>query len=365
MLGSISSNLNLFSQYITLGSNTKTTPQPDAGTEKMSFKSINTPDASQVCVYDTKDKNINVPIFLAQLMEQQSAQSTHASPKAEYLAANPGPAMYETEFRNLNWHTDESFFNMLGGFGGSVSSGFIKAIEAYYDESSTEDNPVFYVQAFDENKTPTAYKIELNKIDPSNATRAEMILLTSYMLKDAEPETASLLSAGMENDFLAAAYESGVSAVYANYEQTTTYSEAIHQKIDYGSIMGKLADEYLNSPYEVFRCEAKQLKALFASIDSGDWSKLEELSKEVSVSTEEWNAMMVRDEVLWSASGGTKEQDDASLANSFKNRYSGAMDDGRLSSNILQSSWDDFFAAREKRDDKETLINSLKRHFAV
>jgi hypothetical protein len=353
MLGSVSNDLSLFPQYVTSSLKTKIIPKPDADAEKTSIKKINMPNASQIYVYDTKDNNINTLIFLAELTGQQSAQSINVSPKEQYLAANPGSAMYETEFRNLDWHNDEGFFNMLGGFGGSSATGFVKGIEAYYDESFTEDNPVFYVQTFDENMTPTAYKIELNKIDPSNATRAEMILLTSYMLKDAEPKSAFLLSTGMEKDFLAAAYESGVSTIYANsYDgQSVTYSEMLSQKIDYKSIMGKLASEYLKSPYEVFQCQGKQLNALFASIDSGDWSELEELSREISVSTEEWNEMMSRDDVLWmSASDNTKKQDDTfsdSLVDIFKNRYGKAMYDGRVSENYLQSYWHDFQEARD------------------
>jgi hypothetical protein len=63
--------------------------------------------------------------------------------------------------------------------------------------------------------------------------------------------------------------------------------------------------------------------------------------------------MMAHDEALWSASGGTEEQDEASLADIFKNRYSNAMYDGHLSANILQSSWDDFFNTRDSKSERE------------
>ena len=86
---------------------------------------------------------------------------------------NTEPATRETEVR---WDGEDDFhspdwFAVLGPGGCSGDDGTYRSITAYRDESSTEENPVFYIQTQD-GKGTKAYMIELNKID--RATRREL-----------------------------------------------------------------------------------------------------------------------------------------------------------------------------------------------
>ena len=59
---------------------------------------------------------------------------------------------------------------------------------AFYDTNSPEDSPVMYIWEY--GCTPQSYgddvllKIEVNKIDPSNATFEEMVALAGYIYRD-------------------------------------------------------------------------------------------------------------------------------------------------------------------------------------
>jgi hypothetical protein len=340
MTNAVSNNrLCHFSQYVSITPKKFPISEPLSGTKGEATAQDRILNEEQINDGVILDNNIKSSAIQAEIYGPANAVFMT---KAEYLATNPGPAMYETTFKNLNCQTDETFFTILGGFSSNC-----KRIEVYYDDSPTEDAPVFYVQAFDSKQNPTAYKIELNKIDPNSMTRAEMVLLTTYMLSDAEPYMAFGLANQMEEDFLSTAYSYGLSSVYADTfdGKPVSYDEMMSQQIDYKTIMGKLADTLSQHPCETARLYAKQLNALFEQIDSGDWSKLGELCKKISMPQEEYNAMMERDEKLWVSylSGDTKESDDK-MFDKFKNFYGSSFK--IQSDNRLLSSWDDFFKSR-------------------
>ena len=228
---------------------------------------------------------------------------------------NTEPATHETAVR---WNGEDNFnspdwFTTLGSFGCSRDESAYKRIEVYHDESSTEENPVFYIQAHDEKGTK-AYMIELNKIDPSNATRAEMCLLTKFMYEGAAEPTWSTMALAMDsNHFLDEAL--GIDRFNRPFESSDTW---LSERIDFRSIMGGLAERDSSSPLEESRWYATQTKAMFAQIDSGDWSKLDDFRKEVSfVDEKEFLAMQARDDKkLWPISFEVPK--DAVIADSGK-----------------------------------------------
>ena len=69
---------------------------------------------------------------------------------------------------------------------------------ALYDENSAEDNPIMYLRisewgsssVFRGLKRDEVIKVEVNKVDPSNATYEEMIALAGYIYRD-DPKGAS------------------------------------------------------------------------------------------------------------------------------------------------------------------------------
>lgn len=57
------------------------------------------------------------------------------------------------------------------------------SIQAKYSDKSTNDNPIMYVELKETNGGLTALEIDINKIDPKNATRAEIFALTTHKYK--------------------------------------------------------------------------------------------------------------------------------------------------------------------------------------
>ena len=65
----------------------------------------------------------------------------------------------------------------------------------FYDENSPEDNPVVYLRkiagsTYTDLNSPETIKIEVSKVNPSNATYEEMIALVGYIYRD-DPMGAS------------------------------------------------------------------------------------------------------------------------------------------------------------------------------
>ena len=77
---------------------------------------------------------------------------------------------------------------------GSLQSGIIglssfgtgenfRSLEARYADESTTENPVVEVRILDEAGNPTLYKVNINDIDPDNATQLEMFALCAHAEK--------------------------------------------------------------------------------------------------------------------------------------------------------------------------------------
>lgn len=202
-----------------------------------------------------------------------------------------------TRTAEIRWDGEDDFhspdwFAVLGSFGYSRDESAYRRITAYRDESSTAENPVFYIQAKDE-KGVKGYTIELNKIDPNNATRAEMALLAKFMYIGSEEPTGSTMALAMDSNFL---LEEGLGLNHFDspFLSADTW---LSEQFDYKTIMGELAERDSSSPMEESQWYATQIKAMFTQIDSGDWSKLDDFRKQVSfVDQKEFLAMQARDD---------------------------------------------------------------------
>lgn len=214
---------------------------------------------------------------------------------ATLSAKNSEPATRTAEVR---WSGEDDFhspdwFAILGSFGYSQDESAYRRIIVYRDESSTAENPVFYIQARDE-KGVKGYTIELNKIDPSNATRAEMCLLTKFMYEGAEATTRTTMGLAVDSNYLLLGGPEGYVFGSDVFLSSDTW---LSERVDHRSIMGELAEKASSSPMEESRWYATQIKAMFAQIDSGDWSTLDDFRKQVSfVDEKEFLAMQARDD---------------------------------------------------------------------
>ena len=107
----------------------------------------------------------------------------------------------------------------------------------FYDENSSEDNPVVYLRkteasTYSELDTTETLKIEINKVDPSNATYEEMIALAGYIYRDDE------LAASEASDAVTMAREymeiDGLEWQAGSHDYTGYYlSEVVRRNIDY------------------------------------------------------------------------------------------------------------------------------------
>ena len=112
---------------------------------------------------------------------------------------------------------------------------------AFYDENSSEDNPIVYLRKtatttdalhYAEFHSSETLKIEINKVDPSNATYEEMIALACYIYRDDE------LAASEASDAVTMAREymqiDGLEWQTGSHDYTGYYlPEVVRRNIDY------------------------------------------------------------------------------------------------------------------------------------
>lgn len=103
----------------------------------------------------------------------------------------------------------------LNGGDGVLATSFARvgnsgiSASVFWHESSTPDNPVMLVRGVNVDRTPFEVKVNINEVDPRNASFIEMTALDAYLTANGQDSRAARTANGLE---AAGATTSGLNA---------------------------------------------------------------------------------------------------------------------------------------------------------
>ncbi len=169
----------------------------------------------------------------------------------------------------MGWQKDHTL--SLGSV--TISPGVSKSVDAYYDDSSTLSNPVILVEFFnDDGKHEMSFKVNINSVNPMNATGMEMFALYAH-------QTRQSLDYKDYTDYMSVApYDSNYNMVYSALGYTSIESW-MTEKHNWPKIIAEYRDSILKEADD----RAEEFNNIFAKIIED----LEEMIKKIEEKCED------------------------------------------------------------------------------
>lgn len=145
-----------------------------------------------------------------------------------------------------------------------VGEELVYGMSAFLVESSTKDNPIVQIRS-NLNGEKVYYNVEINKVDPKNATQLEMFALLSYTDKMGLTEGGSFGSFQKLQVY-------GMNASLNGYcRELSGVDTFLNERFDWTEILAKIMQDYMDAKLEEQYKDCKTLLNYFEEDEDGDY----------------------------------------------------------------------------------------------
>jgi hypothetical protein len=113
-----------------------------------------------------------------------------------------------------------------------------QSIGIYYDDTSTESNPVMLARIIEADGSVNELKIAVNEVEPNNASYVEMVALSAHLAKEGKTDGQTSIFATMV--FEGALEDTDTEDIYAKYDFISGMKVFLNNQLKYGQMASYL-----------------------------------------------------------------------------------------------------------------------------